>query len=66
MLQLLCDDASDSVLIEINEDACKWVCKPIMERYGRVVAALTLALGVNGPKPRLNTPSVCVSVNASK
>ena len=24
-------------------------CKPIMEHYRRVVAALTLTLGVNGP-----------------
>ena len=43
MLRPLCDDASDSVLIEIYGDAWKW------ERYRRVAAALTLTLGVNGP-----------------
>ena len=41
MLRPLCDDASDSALIEI------------LERHHTVVAAVTLMLGVNGPLGRL-------------
>ena len=37
-LRPLCDDTSDSV-----------GCNPILEHHRRVVAALTLTLGVNGP-----------------
>ena len=47
-LRPLCDDASDSVLIEIN-GRLKMGCKPILEHHCRVVATLTLTLGVNGP-----------------
>ena len=45
-LRQLCDNASDSVLIQINGDARKKP-KPILERCRRVVEALTLTLGIN-------------------
>ena len=52
-----CDDACDSVLIEINRVAPEWVCNPFSSdstvfneyRIASVIAALTRTLGVNGP-----------------
>ena len=40
-------------------------CKAILERHHRVVAALTLTLGVNGPLPgsRLFLQSACGKYN---
>ena len=55
----LCDDASDSVLIENNGDAWKWVATLIPERHRRVVTALTLTFGVNG---HLTSASVFASL----
>ena len=49
MLWQLCDDANDSVLIEINGDTWKWVANPFWSVIGELFAALTLTLGVNGP-----------------
>ena len=41
MLQQLCDDASDSILIENNGDTWKLFANPILEHHHRVDAALT-------------------------
>ena len=59
-LRPLCDDASDSVLIEINGDTWKWVANPFWSdstvvnenRIASIIVALTLTLGVNGPLMR--------------
>ena len=60
-LQQLCDDASDSVLIENNGVTAEWGCNSfssdsivfnenrIVQPHGRVVTALLLMLSVNGP-----------------
>ena len=57
MLQQLCDDATDTVLIENNGVAQKWVATPIWSDsivfyeniIASVIAELSLTLGVNGP-----------------
>ena len=57
MLQQLCDDASDTVLIENNGVTQKWVATPIWSDstvfdeniIASVIAELSLTLGVNGP-----------------
>ena len=56
-LRQLCDDACDSVVIEINGIAPEWVCNPFSSdptvfhenRIVSVIAALKLTLGINGP-----------------
>ena len=47
-LRQLCDDASDSVLIEINEVTWKLFEDLNLEHHHRVDAALKLTPGVNG------------------
>ena len=57
MLRQLCDDACDSVLIEINGITPEWVCNPFSSgstvfnenRIASVIAVLMLMLGINGP-----------------
>ena len=57
MLWQLCDDASNTVLIENNAVAPELVLQPISSNsivfneksITSVIAALTLTLGVNGP-----------------
>ena len=56
-LRQLCDDTSNSVLIENNGVALEWSYKPfssdsivfIENSIASIIAALTLTLGVNGP-----------------
>ena len=57
MLRRLCDDASDTVLIENNRVLSEQGCNPFSRdsivfnenSIASIVTALTLTLGVNGP-----------------
>ena len=55
MLQQLCDDTSNSVLIENNGVAPDWDCNLFLSnfieenRIPSIIAELSLTLGVNGP-----------------
>ena len=61
MLQQLCDDTSDTVVIENNGVTPEWGCNPFScdsiifneNSITSVIAALTLMLGVDGPLTRL-------------
>ena len=60
MLQQLCDDSSDFVLLENNGVAPEWSYNPFLidtvvfnkNRIASVIAALTLTFGVYGPISR--------------
>ena len=54
-LQQLCNDASDTVLIESNGVTPDWSCNPFLVTplsSMRTVQLLTLTLGINGPLAR--------------
>ena len=71
MLRQLCDDASDTVLIENNRVLSEQGCNPISSdsivfnenSIASIVAALTLTLGVNGPLESLETTIGAIYMN---
>ena len=50
MLGQLCDDTSDTVLIENNESLENWFQPHSLFSMRAALLALTLTLGVNGPE----------------